>query len=446
MNQTAPTPPPQTSFSKFTESTTVKVVVIGFLILLLLIPAAMVSGLIREREGRLNGVVHEISSKWGSNQQITGPIISVPYEVVFTDDKGRQQTSIEYAHILPDELNIDGSATTETRYRGIYEAVLYNSRLTLSGSFTIPDLKTIGLISNTVHWDRAFIALGISDLKGLQEKVDITLNDAAHAMEPGLETRNVFATGISTPLTVAPAEHFSFAVSLDLNGSQTLTFVPVGRVNNVNLTSSWPSPSFTGEFLPSSREVSDDGFAASWKVLHLNRNFPQVWKGSAYKVGGSAFGVKMVIPADAYQKCTRTAKYAVMFIGFTFMAFFFSEVMKKVRVHPLQYLLIGLALVVFYTLLLSISEHLSFGKGYLVSSLATIALITGYARAILRTRILAFIVGSVLAILYAYLYVVLQLEDYALLFGSIGLFIALAIVMYLTRNINWYTVGSDPRS
>jgi inner membrane protein len=208
----------------------------------------------------------------------------------------------------------------------------------------------------------------------------------------------------------------------------------------VRLESPWDTPSFSGSFLPREREVRKDGFSASWRVLHLNRNYSQSWKGSKYKVEPSAFGVRFLLAVDEYQKSTRAAKYAVMFIGITFLMYFMMEVLGTRAIHPIQYLLVGLALLVFYTLLLAISEHIPFGYAYLIASAAIIGQITLYSRSVLGRLSLMGIVAGVLVILYGFLYIVLQLEDYALLLGSVGIFAILALVMYLTRKVDWYNV------
>jgi len=233
----------------------------------------------------------------------------------------------------------------------------------------------------------------------------------------------------------------TFSLELNLNGSQGLNFIPLGRETNVNLASNWASPSFKGVFLPDSREVTDNGFKADWKVLHLNRNYPQEWAGNApSSVGESAFGVELLIPVDEYQKSMRSIKYAIMLIALTFLIFFFVEVLNSRRIHPIQYILVGLALCIFYLLLLSISEHLNFNKAYIISSIATILLITAYTKTVFKSNRLTSLQSLVLVILYGFMYLLIQLEDYAILIGSIGLFIVLAIVMYISRKIDWYNI------
>ncbi|MDP3478295.1 MAG: cell envelope integrity protein CreD, partial [Desulfoprunum sp.] len=256
---------------------------------------------------------------------------------------------------------------------------------------------------------------------------------------PGLTTSDIAPSGVSVVIPLSPQEPGQdFAFELSLNGSEQMHFVPLAETTSVQLQSDWPSPSFNGAFLPTERKVGPQGFSARWNVLHLNRNYPQHWVGNQYKVESSSFGLNLLITADVYQKTTRIAKYAVMFIVFTFTAFFFTEVINRKRIHPVQYLLIGLAVILFYTSLLSLSEYLEFNRAYLLSAGIITLIITGYSSAIVRNRYFTMTIFSILLILYSYLFIVLQLEDYALLMGSAGLLAVLTTVMFITRKINWY--------
>lgn len=207
----------------------------------------------------------------------------------------------------------------------------------------------------------------------------------------------------------------------------------------VRIQSKWNTPSFDGAFLPDKRTIDKDGFSATWTILHLNRNFPQQWKDNEYLIADWSFGVDLLFPVDQYQKSYRSAKYAIMFIALTFLTFFFSEVLNKIRVHPIQYLLIGFALCIFYSLLISLSEHIGFGLAYLIGSIAIITMITAYSASILKDKILTALVSFILIALYVFLFTILQLEAYSLLMGSIGLFIVMSVIMYLSRNVDWYS-------
>lgn len=423
------------------NSVSFKIITIFVLILLLLIPSSMIKSLIRERENRKQEVIKEISSKWGHEQTIVGPIISIPYRKYFEDKDGKKTFSILYMHFLPDNIDITGKIFPKIRYRAIYEAVLYNTQVVITGNFSYPQIDEMDIPKENIVWAGAYISFGISDMRGIKEQIEAKINNIAISMNPGIESNDVIASGVSAKIQIKErAESYSFKFAMNLNGTHQISFVPVGKLTTVSMSSSWPDPSFDGAYLPVERSIRKDGFTAKWKVLHLNRDYPQYWKGNKHKVYDSSFGVKLFIPIDIYQKSMRTAKYAIMFIVFTFMAFFFSEVMNKMRVHPIQYLLIGLAITMFYTLLISISEHINFDTAYLISGLAVIILIAGYAKSVLKHIYLSIMVGCILAILYAYFYLLLQLENYALLLGSIGLFVVLSLVMFMTRKIDWYSI------
>lgn len=428
------------------RSITLKIVSVGVLILLLLIPAAMIQNLIRERQSRRDSVMKEISQKWGYSQVITGPFITIPFKTFFKDSDGKTQFNLNYLHILPETLDITGEMKPEVRYRSLFEAVLYNIKLKFSGNFKLPLASQLNMDSNNILWDKAYLSLGITDLRGIQDKIVISFNKSAYDTNPGLKTTDLAAAGVSTLIKpLLPNEANSFSFDLNLNGSEQASLIPVGESNTVKINSSWPSPSFNGAFLPATREVKKDGFSASWKILHLNRNYPQFWEGAQYKVTQSAFGVKLILTADIYQKSMRLAKYSIMFLVFTFAAFFFSEIINKQRIHPIQYILIGTAILIFYTLVLSLSEHMHFNYAYILSAASVTLIISGYAKAIIPNSRFALTILGILAILYGYLFIVLQLEDYALMLGSIGLLIIVTIVMYVTRKINWYEIETAQR-
>jgi len=426
------------------RSITLKIVSVGILILVMLIPAGMIRNLISERQSRRDSVVSEINQKWGDSQTITGPFITVPFKTFFKDSNGKTQFNLNYLHILPETLDITAEIKPEVRYRSLFEAVLYNSKLQFSGNFKMPPKSQLNIDQANILWDKAYLSLGITDMRGIQDKIVIDFNGTAYNANPGLKTTDLADAGVGTlikPMMPTQPKRFSFA--LNLNGSEQISFIPVGESNTVKLNSSWPSPSFNGAFLPATREVRKDGFSANWKILHLNRNYPQFWEGAQYKVAPSAFGLQLLLTADIYQKSTRLAKYSIMFLVFTFAAFFFSEIINKRRVHPIQYILIGLAILIFYTLVLSLSEHMHFNYAYILSATAVTLMISGYAKAIVSNSKFALTVLGILVILYSYLFIILQLEDYALIMGSIGLLVILAVVMYMTRKINWYEVETE---
>ena len=448
------TPRPASLFEQFNNwlrtSTMLKICAIGFLILLLLIPTGMLQSLINEREQTRDMAVREVSGKWGAQQTIAGPVLSVPVRVVTKDDKGKESVSVFNANFLPDDLTIEGSIQPEQRNRGIYTVMLYNTRLKLKGRFPKPDIEKLNAGPGQPQWDKAFLSLGITDMKGIKEEIRFRVNGTALPVSPGLPTSELFPVGVSIPLSLSGGGlGFGFDCDLNVNGSTELAFAPLGKETNVGLTSPWATPSFTGAFLPDQRTVSDKGFRASWKILQYNRNFPQQGIGAffteparqtnnARPLDETVFGVKLLLPVDEYQKTTRSAKYAVMFIIITFSVFFFVEILNKKRIHPIQYLLVGFAVCLFYLLLLALSEHLSFDLAYLIGMLVVLALVTFYVRYVFRNTRLTVLFSGVLALLYGFFYSLLQLEDYSLLLGTIGLVLILGIVMYLTRHVNWY--------
>lgn len=431
------------------RSISIRLITMAVLILLLLIPVSMVENLIREREGRQREAISEVSSKWGEEQTITGLVLTVPYKAnvrVYEEKTATYKLveSREYAHFLPEELTISGDISPEVRYRGIYEVIVYNSKINLSGQFNAPDFKEWKINAEDIVWEDAYISLGLSDLRSIQENISITWNEKHYSFNPGVESSDVIQNGISSriPLTGGDSAKTKtqFSLNLNFNGSSSLNFIPLGKLTKVSINSKWTNPSFTGAFLPDTREINSEGFSANWKVLHLNRPYPQSFRGSVEGVRESSFGVNLIVPVDEYQKSMRSAKYAVMFITLTFLVFFFVQILNGVRIHPIQYIIVGLALCVFYTLLIALSEHISFNFSYLISSISIISMITLYARSIFNHKKLVVLICLILTILYLFIYSIIQMEDYALLMGSIGLFIVLATIMYLSRKINWYAI------
>lgn len=460
-------------------SATFRIVVVGILALLLLIPISMVRNLIYEREATKEEAISEISQKWGEQQTIAGPILSVPYKKYVTNEKGEQVGVTQYAHFLPETLLIDGTVEPQIRSRGIFDAVVYSSEINLSGKFSWPNVYEFGIKDWDIDWNNAFVSVGISDIRGIENELKLNWNNVEIEFDPGVKTDDVVrsignnyetipyekdrlgvktmsalssiaeigrSSGINAPLLTSiknkNKDGYEFSFTLNFNGSSDLHFVPVGRTTEIFLKSNWDKPSFGGAFLPDARIVTDDGFEASWKILDLNRGYPQSWLGNAYNIYSSASGVKLLTGIDDYVKSTRSVKYAILIIALTFLVFFFAEVFNGKKVHPIQYILVGLAMVLFYALLVSISEVIGFGLAYLISSIATIGLITFYSKNVLINTKMALVQGFILVFLYLFVYIILQLEDYALLIGSILLFSILAVVMYLSRKVDWYTIGT----
>ncbi len=423
----------------------VRLVIIGVLILALLIPSAFVRTLVRERANRRREAIQEITAKWSTKQVIGGPLITIPYTETWKDEEGVTKTVTKYLQVLPETLNIEGEIYPEIRYRGIYQAVVYNTQLDLSGEFSFERLQTLNIPLDQVLWDDAFISVNISDMRGINEYVELKWGEQAVLFEPGIKRGNeLFDSGISVRIPLDPSNvaGMNYGLHLDLKGSEALSFLPLGKTTRVKLGSSWTNPSFDGAFLPAQHQIDSQGFSADWQVLDLNRNYPQIWVENVAKktVYASEFGVNLFSPVDIYTQTTRAVKYMIMFIGLTFLVFFLVEVFSNNKIHPIQYLLIGISLCIFYLLLLSLSEHINFGLAYLISSLSVVILIGTYVRSALEKRVIPVITAGMLSILYGFLYILLQNQDYALLIGSVGLFIIVAVIMYTTRKVNWYQI------
>jgi inner membrane protein len=298
-----------------------------------------------------------------------------------------------------------------------------------------------------VLWEEAFLTIGISDLRGVKEKVTVNWSGEEIAVEPGSRIPGLVNSGITVNNLfdkVPDPGSFQFSFNLHLQGSSHLGFIPLGKETVVSLSSNWQDPSFSGSFLPDDRTVNEEGFNASYKILELNRNYPQFWIGdqNAASIQDSAFGVDLLLPANDYQKAMRSAKYALLVISLTFLTFFLVEIFNKKSVHPFQYILAGMALVLFYVLLISISEHTSFNTAYIIAGTAVISMTGLYARSVLGSLKQSVVLVMVLGLTYTFVYITLQIQDYALLIGSIGLTAILAFTMYITRNINWYEISS----
>lgn len=439
-----------------------KIIAIVIIVLLLLIPAVMIRGLIDEREYRQQEAIDEVSSKWANQQTIKGPFISIPYYKYVkekknkdTDEKGNSVEGEtveekvvrlkEYIHLLPTELDVRGEIFPEKRSRGIYDVVVYRSQIKLSGSFRNLNLKGLNIPKEDILFHNAEFVVGIDDLRGIKDGVVLQWNEQELSFNSGSSSQDIVASGINAVVALnrEDSTSYDFSFNLNLKGSQLLYFTPVGKTTDVTVVSQWSNPSFNGAFLPDERSVTENGFNAHWNVLHLNRNYPQIWTTSEhyFSVKDSEFGVNLLLPVDSYQKSYRSARYAILFIGLTFLVFFFIEVMNKIFIHPVQYILVGVALLVFYTLLLSISEYINYNWAFLISAIATLLLIAGYVLAILKSRKLTFFIVGLLGILYLFIFVIIQLQDYALLVGSIGLFTILAAVMYFSRKIDWYSLN-----
>ncbi len=432
---------------------------VAILILLLLIPLGMIHSVLRERLERRNDAVAEITSVWGREQSVIGPVLIVPYRYSFKSWKEQpgsdgkiekvevEETAVANAYFLPASLNITGDIKPTQLRRGIYQAIVYTGTLELSGRFARPDFGNLRVEEQNVLWDDAIVTFAISDLRGVKETLQLQWGEDRTPLTPGCKLKG-FSSGVHA--RVAGLREYRgdipLKLELTLNGSGGIRFTPVAGQNLVKLSSPWPAPSFQGAFLPSERKVSDAGFEATWQLSQYGRDYAQQWTDldsatglSSGSAASSLFGVNFLSGIDSYRNIERAIKYGMLFFVLVFAAFFLFEILSTLKIHPFQYSLVGAALCLFYLGLLSLSEFIAFGFAYFAAAVATMLLIWFYCARVLRSGRRTLIVVGMLAVIYGFLYVALQLQDYSLLFGTAGLFVMLAIVLYVTRNIDWYS-------
>ncbi len=461
--------------------------IIGFLILLLQIPTLMLFGLVNDRQKVRQAAVEDITGKWGKQQVIVGPRLLVPYVKRSGSEANKNQSAVQkVATFLPNDLQIDGKMQTENRHRGIFQVPVYTTDLTLSGQFAAPEFTAWGVDQQDIQWNRAELVLQIADTRAISAQVAVKWNNTDVPFDPGVGKLQSGSKVLSLPgkgssdardsmpvekwansntsyslnsssgihallgsQLKAETKSYQFSIPLQLRGSESMDFVPMGKLTQVNLEANWPSPSFQGGWLPDKPEINSDGFQAKWQIPFLGRNFPQQWNNDSQVsdeiIYQSRFGVDLFMPVDNYHMAERSIKYNFLFLVLTFAVLWLFEVIAQLRVHPLQYLMVGVAMSMFYLLQLAISEHLGFHYAYAIASIAVVLLITSYTMSVLRAKRRGVTVGVMQVCLYSYLYVVLASQDYALLLGSIGLFGFIAIVMFLTRGIDWFNSG-NPRA
>lgn len=427
------------------NSVGLKLALIAFLSLLLMIPALMIMNLIREREQRSNETISEVTALWGNEQTLTAPVLTL--QVVTLPKPGQNATgsTTRYVHFLPENLKITGNAEPEVRHRGIYRVVTYRSKLHVTGNFLPPDLEALKISKEEISGIDAWIEIGIPDMRGINQNIRIHWGDSVSPVIPGTISREIMPSGVHAPVKIDFTSAVTFSFDVDLNGSSGLNFIPLGKETNVDLTSTWTAPKFKGAFIPDNQKVDKNGFTAHWNILQLNRNYPQQWIDNQYKVDESSFGVDLITQVDTYQKSMRSAKYAILFIVLTFLVFFFAEIMTSVRIHIFNYLLVGIALCVFYSLLTALAEYIPFTIAYLIAGTVIIGMIAVYAHSLYAKKQVTLTVTMTLAALYIYLFVILQLANYSLIIGNIGLVFILGLVMYFSRKIDWYSpVKSHP--
>jgi inner membrane protein len=438
-------------------SISARMLMVGLLILILQIPLGYTKSLISERANRQEKVVSEINKKWGKEVLLYGPILKIPYKISKektyknTQTKTfetRLTTEIKYAYFFPEKLEIQSTINPEERKRGIYKTAVYKTELNINGSFNKPNFDDIEIKDEDILWNKAKVIMETSNLKGVNSEVAITINknnypftskhkSSKNVLHENLEMHKLESKTIlknDLPLHTQT----SFKMKIQINGSEQIRFIPIGKETQVGIKSNWKTANFIGNYLPQNEhKISDEGFDATWKIFEINRPFPQEFFDYYPNLKEYAFGVNFKIAVDEYQKTERSSKYGFLVIGLTFLIFFLIQTLSKINIHPFQYLMIGVALTMFYTLLISITEHSNYLNGYLIASVSVIALITLYSKSILKSFKFPILIGLSLSILYTFIFVIIQLESYALLVGSVGLFLILSGVMYASRKIDF---------
>lgn len=419
-----------------------KLVAVTLLVMLFHIPLQQISSLVQERQATREAAESAVADDAGAAQDITGPILSVPYE----GGTGKPAERAGVLRLLPDTLKITGNVQSERRYRGIFEVPTYAAKLHFEGTFSPQLLSAAGIEPSRLHWEDSTLSLGIGDPHSIRERVVLHWDDQEAEFQPESKAVIFQERGVHTRLASLAGQHDGvrhFSIDLNVAGSLQLRFLPLGNSTDIELHGDWPHPSFSGHHLPAARTIRADGFDASWSISHFGRDFPQVLGADRSldelrRVGTQQlFGVRFFVPVDIHSMAVRAVKYASLLLFITFTTLLLFEVCGGAVLHTMHYLFVGCALVLFYLLLLSVGEHVGFRAGYVLSTMLVMGLVGGYGASVLRSRVRAGWLAAELALQYTYFYVLLQEEDYALLSGSLGLTVLLGAVMYLTRNVDW---------
>ena len=443
--------------NKLQKSLLIRVVTITFLIALLLIPLSMISGIVTNRQQLQQQVESTVASSYAGPQRIVGPLLVIPYverEVVVSTGEQGKQTQRTIAHqrqkiLVPEQLAYDGAAGVEAKYKGLYKALVYQAKGVWQARFDVPANYGLDINPSLITLGTPYLAFGLSDVRGLRGTPKITWNgkDVAVKNGTGIDALGDGLHAIVGDLTAGDARQYDVTVNMEVAGMRSLAFAPIGISMNVQLRALWPHPNFGGRFLPQTRQINADGFNARWEISHLaSKNGELLQRGLKDVASLETFDVSFIEPINIYQQAERAVKYGVLFVALTFAAFFLFEVLKNLRIHPLQYGLVGLALAVFFLLLISLSEHIRFVYAYWAASVSCVLLISYYLAHVLGGRQRGAAFGLKLTLLYGVLYGLLLSEDNALMLGSILVFAALAAMMVLTRQVDWYQLSTSKKA
>ena len=425
-------------------------IVISALSLLMFIPLFLVSNIVDERNNYYHQVLDDISSLWGKEQIISGPFLLIPYieketslhkETSYSEgDKTIEKVNYynKVAVILPEALNIKTDLIEEFRERGIYKSLVYNADSQISGKFVLPDFSDISENLEKIEWNKAHILMELQDATAIRKISAVKWNDTTTNFEPGLPHQVSLVSGFHAPVQVgSETTEFQFSFDMNFNGSGNFLFMPLAKITKGDISSKWPHPSFQGKMLPTRHEITPDGFKATWEIPYLSQNLPRHWTHGHKNInaGKYAVGVKLFEPVYLYSQVDRAVKYGILFIGLAFISLLTFELIFKCRFHYVQYGLVGLAMALFYLILLSFAEHIGFFWAYLFGASSCSLIIALYIKAALHDLKKGALMFMILSGMYGLLYSLLQLEDYALMTGTVVLMFVISILMFLTRNL-----------
>ena len=436
-----------------------KVMGMFFLTLLMAWAVSNINGIILERQASQQSAKTRVANSMTGEQTVIGPILMVPYyeEYPYTIGEGKnKKTEViredGITYVLPESLRLSGGFTNESKKSGIYKVLMYQLGGTIHGSFRLPAHFNVAPKheNGNITFKTAYLSIGISDTRGINGKPALLWNKVPYKFLQGSRIKP-FGNGIHAPIEALDPENertVPFEFKLNLRGTEQFRFTPIGDNNVVTLQSSWQHPHFDGSFLPdpATQRVAPGGFSADWAVSSLSSS-NQAQLVNLMQVGNNSNALEsleigFIEPINVYSLSDRATKYGLLFIGLTFAGFFIFELMKQLRIHPAQYTMVGLAMAMFYLLLISLSEHIGFGASYFIASLSCVSLLGYYLRYVLKSKVNGGIFATLLTALYGALYGILQSEDNALLMGSLLIFGLLALVMVITRKVDWYQIGS----
>jgi inner membrane protein len=426
-----------------------RLIFLSLLVLVMLIPLDMVEGVVQERAERKHDVATEIGDQWGPEQTIGGPILVIPYEQTETmlkpDGTSVPHLVRHYASFLPAETVMTANTEVEKRHKSIYEVLVYGVDVKLTGQFAAPDFTRWNVDPSQIIWKEASLALVLPGAHALRS-IHLAIDKQPLSVDAGLLPQHPAGNGLHADLPLTGPRVIGFDIAIGLNGHDTLSMLPLSGQSDIEISSDWPNPNFVGNPLPATHDISSTGFTGRWSISHLATGIPIAWRDSDFHLDPStvmAVGVGLTEPGDVHQQTDRIVKYGILVVGLTFGTIFIIGLLKNQRVHLVQYLLIGISISLFYLLLLSLAEQMPFSWAYLIASIVDIAIVAWYAGMTIRPLI-GGLTGLLLSGVHLYLYVLLQMESYALLAGTIGLLIILLLVMIATRKVDWYAIGEEP--